>query len=143
MDELVEQTSPRNVLRALVNLPKGVHETYNCLFRRIEASPRAEEIRRFIAVIARAMSPLSVSALEQAMAVQPGQTELDDLERVNVRLLISMSAGLVELDRMESVRFAHQTAYDYIGHQEHEIFRNSQKSLAVTCLSFLQLSDFA
>lgn len=69
MNVLMEQTSPRQVLKILENLPKEVNDIYNNIFGRIDSLRMASEIKKFIAITAYVRRPLHVAELEQACAV--------------------------------------------------------------------------
>ena len=143
MNVLVEQTSPRQVLKVLDNLPREVNNIYDNIFGRINNLRMAPEIRKFIVVVAYVRRPLHVAALEQACAVQPEDTELDELNVSDSGHLASLCAGLIDIDAAGFVRLAHETIGDYIAQHYQNIFTDPESLQPEICLTFLQFSSFA
>lgn len=142
MDVLVKQPTARLIEHALETLPKGITDAYDRIFRIIDSDTTAALVHKFIAIIARAKSLLNVAALEDAIAVQPGDTELDEMNKCDLKHLASLCAGLVDVDRFGFVRFAHETVGEYVDQHSHQTFRESESLLAETCLTYLGLSVF-
>jgi ankyrin repeat domain-containing protein 50 len=90
---------------ALEVLPKEMDEAYDETMSRIEAQP--EEDRKFakhlIAWIVHAFRPLSLEAIQHALAVTPKTNSIDPDDLVDGDILLSLTAGLVVIDAEQSV----------------------------------------
>lgn len=81
MDSLINQTSARNMYRALDRLPEKLSETFDDAMNIIAAQPEEHSIlaNQVISWIFYAKRPLQVAELREALAIEPGDTRLDQL----------------------------------------------------------------
>ena len=100
MDSLVTKTKRKDVRRALESLPPELDGIYEQTIERIEGQGKdySELAKRVFLWVANACRPLSPVELQHAVAVQPGMTELDAEDLDDQDLLVSVCAGLVDLD---------------------------------------------
>jgi hypothetical protein len=100
MDRLIGQHSAAAVRKALENLPKEVDDTYDEAIQRIEgqAQDDRELAKRILAWITFARRPLNMKEFQNAMAVAPGMTSMDDENIIDEDILTSLCAGLVVMD---------------------------------------------
>ena len=101
MDSLVTKTKPKDVRNALDSLPPGLDESYYETLKRIESQvPEYVALaKRILFWTCKTFEPLSPSALQHALAVEPDMTEIDDEDLDDEDLILSVCAGLVVLDK--------------------------------------------
>jgi hypothetical protein len=93
------------VLNALERLPTEIHSAYDIVMERIERLGEydATLARKVLLWVAQARRPLSVAELQHALAVSPGMKEMDTDYVTDEELLISVCAGLVVVDKEQSI----------------------------------------
>lgn len=146
MDVIENETSPNGVRRALKNLPRGINETFDRTFDRIERLGDATigRVKRFISYVAYSNDILTVEALNHAVAVESDDTVLDEDDISFVDDLAPMCAGLIEIGPQPEryVRLAHETIGRYIHESQRAPFSERERPLAIACLTYLRFSSF-
>lgn len=100
MDDLSNQTNIRDLRSRLSQLPSSVDATYRQTLDRISRQPGndVELANKVLCWVTFAYQPLSIRALQQAVTIQLGDTDID-LEALTMEsVLISICAGLVVID---------------------------------------------
>lgn len=79
IDSLVHQTSARNIYKALNHLPEKLNETFHDGLERTRSQPPEHSTlaEQVISWIFCAKRPLRMPELREALAVEPGDTELE------------------------------------------------------------------
>jgi hypothetical protein len=120
MDSFRDKLTVRDVKSALQNLPQG-SDTYDVAYQaameRILAQGEgsSEVARRILTWILCAHRPLSTLELLHALAVEPGDTEVDEDNILETEQLLTICAGLVTIDEQgDSARFIHYTTQEYL-----------------------------
>jgi hypothetical protein len=91
-----------------------------------------------------ALKPLTLKALQHALAVEPEGSELDEEDLPDEELLTSTCAGLVTVDRESNIiRLVHYTTQEYFKRIRTTQFPYAQTSIARTCLLYLSFDAFA
>ena len=87
---------------------------------------------------------MTIKELRCALAVEPGDTDLDEESLPNREYLLSVCGGLVMISgRTETVRFIHYTVQEYFERSGHSQLSSAQTYLATTCITYLSFSTFA
>lgn len=144
LDSLSTKTTMRKLKSALHTLPEGLEETYDEVWRRIESQNRddAELATRVIYWIFYAIMPLTVAGLQHALAVEPGDTFLDNDNITSKDLLVSACAGLVLIQQESgTVEFVHQTTQEYFERTAAQHFPSARKKILRSCLTYLLLDE--
>ena len=146
MTSLATKKDPNAIRKALKTLPEGLHGTYDEVMRRIESQNDDDKqlARRVLFWIFYALRPLTLGELQHALAVEPGELELDEGNIIDGELLASPCAGLVVADRESNiVRLVHYTTQEYLEQNPPDWFSTVQTEIARTCLTYLSFSTFA
>ena len=146
MDSLVNQTSARNIYRALEHLPEKLNDTFDDAMNRAAAQPEEHSIlaAQVISWIFYAKRPLSVVELREALSVEPGDTRLDRSGCHEVELSLDVCCGLVSIDEEDNViRLVHYSLQQYLEDNWKIDYPGSKKGIATTCLTYLMLDDFS
>jgi hypothetical protein len=93
------------VLYALERLPTEIHGAYDIVMERIRQQGESDETlaRKVLLWVTQARRPLSVAELQHALAVLPGMKQMDDDYVTDEDLLVSVCAGLVIVDKEQSI----------------------------------------
>jgi hypothetical protein len=93
--------SENEIVRAIVNLPKGVDETYDQALDRIRSQNDGDQelAKHILSWISLAFRPLSAQELQYALSVVRGMKELQAKDIIFESKLTSVCAGLVVIDQ--------------------------------------------
>ena len=87
---------------------------------------------------------MTLEKLRCALAVEDGDTDLDEEGLPNREYLLSVCGGLVMITGdTETVRFIHYTVQEYLERSRHSQLSSAQTYLATTCITYLSFSTFA
>lgn len=146
LDLLATKTTVRNVKRAMSLLPKEVTDSYDEVMRRIQGQGPDELklARKTLYWIIKAAMPLTLPALQHALAVEPEDSLLDHDSIPSEDLLISVCARMVVM-RPDSrlVELVHYTAQEYLDRKAREYFPEAHEDMLRTCITYLSFRDLA
>jgi ankyrin repeat protein len=146
LDSIASLDNRRSVKRSLQKLPTTYGELYSNAMERIKCQEpeRYARASQVLSWLSYALSPLTVSALQHALSVEPGDTELYQDAMPDAEDLVSVCAGLVTIDEASSViRLVHYTTREYFNQLRHIAFPDGQEIIASTCLTYLSYDDFS
>ena len=148
-ESLANQTCVRGVRSALNRLPTDIFTMYDQTFERIGDQPKenAELGLKVFPLIFSATRHLEIDELRHALAIQPGDTDLDFEALSNSDILLNVTAGLVithhdEDYEQNELRLVHYTLQEYLEINQERLFPDPQLDMARTCLSYLCLNEF-
>lgn len=140
----IEALSTKNTIKAvrtaLQNLPKSLNDTYDNAMSRIENQNEDDRIIAHSALIwvVNAKRPLTVPELQTALAVEPGTSQFDKFNILDIAIILSVCAGLVIIDNQHSVlRLVHYTAQEYLDSIQLQRFPTAQTEITRTLLTVL------
>ncbi|MCJ1385533.1 hypothetical protein MMC17_008656 [Xylographa soralifera] len=146
MDFLAKKSSKKDVREALNNLPATLDNTYDEAMRRIHQQD-AEEVRlatQVLTWISNAFTSLRVRELQFALASVPGATKLDEEALPYEDDLVSVCAGLVDIDSESGViRLVHYTTQKYFERNGEKWFGEASLAIARSSLIYLSLAASA
>lgn len=149
MDSLKNKRSVKAVKTALRNFTSGSAGSYDTSYdeamSRITAQSEDDYklAQKVLTWLVYAIRPLSKVELETVLAVEPGERNLDSDNIIPIADLLSLCAGLVNLDeRARTVRLVHYTAHEYFLRNPQKLLHNPHRALADICVSFLGLEEF-
>ncbi|KAI9765366.1 MAG: hypothetical protein M1840_007446 [Geoglossum simile] len=148
MNTLMDQPTKGDIKQALQHLAKGIDgldETYKQAMERIEGTgSRVQELAKYIlAWIIHAKRPLSTAELQHALAARPRTKNLDIDYLPSVRVLLSVCAGLVTIDKRSGiVRLVHYTTQEYFERTWTSWFPNAQMDITNACVTYLSFDVF-
>ena len=145
VDSLSSKTSVKALKKALDNLPSALDELYDDALRRIRSqdqddSKLAEKALRWVAY---AYRPLSASMLEDAVTIDPEETDYDVEAIPAIDLILDVCSGLLIMDAEASVvRLVHYTAQDYFNAFAESEILGAHASIAAECITYLNFDTF-
>jgi ankyrin repeat protein len=149
MDSFRDKLTVRDVKFALRNLPQGSDAydvTYHDAMERIFAQGKgsSEMARKILGWILCARRPLTTLELLHALAVEPGDTEIDDDNVLETEQLLTICAGLVTIDeRSDNVRFVHYTTQEYLQRNQETWLPDAKIEVARSCTAYLSIDGLA
>ncbi|KAL8648633.1 MAG: hypothetical protein Q9210_004877 [Variospora velana] len=143
---LCRQSSPRMIRENVNALPTGVYATYAEDIGRIEdqSEEDCQLAKRALSYIFTARRPLSVEELRHALAIEAGDTEIDETAFPESETLLNVSAGLIRIDqKSKTIRLVHYTLQEYLEKNSGKFLPDLEHMVAATCLTYLSLDVFS
>jgi ankyrin repeat protein len=143
LDSLVDKMTARDIRGGIENLPRGLEQlskAYDDTIARIERQHpgQARLAQKVVWWITHARRPLFTAELQEALAVQVGDTALAKDNKVIIDELIAVCAGLVTIDIESSiVRLIHYTTDEYFRRSRRDWVVGASEYIASTCLTYL------
>ncbi|KAJ7270945.1 ankyrin repeat-containing domain protein [Mycena rebaudengoi] len=152
IDSLATKSTVKAVREALQNLPEDLEHTYNEAMDRIEAQNKddREIARQTLIWVANAKRPLTVSELQEALAIEPDSKALDVDSLHNIEIILSVCVGLVIVEasqwfgldpRYSIVRLVHLTIQEYLDKVRPTRFPEAQTEITRSCLTYISYNN--
>jgi hypothetical protein len=148
IDAISDSTTVKEVKSTLNTLSKGaaaLDDAYSEALERIEGqrASHCKLAKNVLTWITFAKRPLTTAELSCALAVEPGEAELDPENKPEVDDIVSVCAGLVVVDQESDViRLVHYTTQEYFERISSRLNLDGQLEMAQTCLTYLSFSIF-
>ncbi|VUC20102.1 unnamed protein product [Clonostachys rosea] len=145
MDSLAKKLTRREVRTALGILPKELDETYEQTMQRIQNQDEGQAAlaHKVLYWISCSLRPLTTAELRHALAVEPGDEDLDEDGLYETELMVSVCAGLVTINEENNqIRLVHYTTQSYFERTRIAWFPDAASVIARTCLTYLSFSRF-
>ena len=99
--------------------------------------------RQVLAWITCAKRPLTTLELRHALAIEFGETHLDEDNLTQTEDLIAACAGLVTIDQESDViRLVHYTTQEYFERTQHLWFPDAEVDITLACVTYLSFDAF-
>ena len=137
--------SPKSIRNSLSTLPTKVYDTYENAVTRIkdQSDQDAELAVKLISFVFYAKRPLATDELLHALAVEEGDTELDKTALSEIEILLSISAGLVTLNKKsKTIELVHFTLQEYLEKFHSRLLPGAEAEMAKVCLNYLSFDIF-
>ncbi|OBT72674.1 hypothetical protein VF21_08561 [Pseudogymnoascus sp. 05NY08] len=148
LESLIGKRSPKTLREALKRLPTG-SEAYDYAYKeameRIEGqlADSQELAKQSLAWITCSKRPLTTLELQHALAVEIGQSSLDEENLPEIEDIVSVCAGLVTIDKGSGIiRLVHYTTQEYFERTWTSWFHDAQEDITKTCVTYLLFSTF-
>ncbi|KAF7922343.1 uncharacterized protein EAE97_011085 [Botrytis byssoidea] len=147
-DSLRGKKSPKAMRKALNSLPTGFdayRDAYKDAMERIEGQLDDERdlAKQVLSWIICAKRPLTTAELQEAIAVEIDETELDQENFTEINTMISVCAGLVTVDEESKIiRLVHYTTQEYFERTRDDWFPNAETFIATICVTYLSFETF-
>ena len=139
LDQILAEDDPQDALNALEKLPTDLSEAYSGIISRIEGKKgkTSESTYRILSWIYRALRPLQMRELVEALSIQKGNTNLDPKLFISAKVILRRCEGLVSHDKIsDEVRFTHFTVFEFLEkHCRHKLMRSID--ISKICLKYL------
>ncbi|KFY41877.1 hypothetical protein V494_02746 [Pseudogymnoascus sp. VKM F-4513 (FW-928)] len=148
LNSLLGKRSPKAVRAALKSLPSGssaYDDAYKDTMVRIEGQllDQKDLAQQVLSWITCAKRPLNMSELQHALAVELGESTLDEDNLPQIEDMVSVCAGLVTVDEeSEIIRLVHYTTQEYFERTRETWFPNLETEAAKICVTYLSFDTF-
>ncbi|OBT49911.1 hypothetical protein VE04_09679, partial [Pseudogymnoascus sp. 24MN13] len=148
VDSLLDKTTKSKVRAMLKGLSSGeeaLKKAYDDAIKRIEAQQEgcSELAKRVLTWISYAERPLTTEELCHALAVNPGDTDLDTDNFEDMDDIVSFCAGLVTVDDNSNIiRLIHYTTQEYFLRIRQDWNPTAQQDITTTCLTYVSFEPF-
>lgn len=148
IDSLSGKTTAKEVKSTLATLSKGadaLNDAYHEALERIEGqlAGHSQLAKKALTWIIFAKRPLTTAEICCALAVEPGETDLDPENKPDIDDIVSFCAGLVVVDQKSSIiRLVHYTTQEYFERVSSRLSPDGQVPIAEACLTYLSFSVF-
>ncbi|KAM0717822.1 hypothetical protein Q7P37_006154 [Cladosporium fusiforme] len=147
MDSFQVRLKVKRIKEDLQKLPQGVDAydmAYSDAMERIfgQEEESRDSAKSILSLVLCATRPLHVKALQHALMIEPGDTELDKDNILEIEDVTAICAGLITIDEESgTVRFVHYTTQEYLQRNQHNWLPQAHCEMAHKCLSYLLLRD--
>lgn len=134
----------RHVRNKLDSLPTTLATTYDQAMQRIEDQQldRRDVALKILAWLSYTFRSLSLKELQHAVAIRPGDIQLDQELIMDGSHITALCAGLVILDqRTSAVNWVHYSTKHYFEQIRSVLFSNFHASITMSCATYLTLSE--
>ncbi|KAJ7235793.1 ankyrin repeat-containing domain protein [Mycena rebaudengoi] len=145
----IQSLSTKNTIQdvrdAMKELPKSLDDSYDIAMQRIEAQSEDDRktARSILIWVANAKRPLKVSETIAALSIKPGDKRLNEDNFLDIKIILSVCAGLVIVDKESSVvRLVHYTTQEYLDKIQAKKFSDAQTEITCTLLTFLAFDGY-
>ncbi|KAJ5153393.1 ankyrin repeat-containing domain protein [Penicillium canariense] len=148
IDSLRKKRSIRALKDALSDMPGGsaaYDYAYQDAMHRIESQTLDEKTlsKQVMCWLTCSQRPLTLTELQHALAVKPGERAFDDENLSDIRAMITPCAGLVVFDdRSHIIRLVHYTTQDYFQRTWTRWFPEGHHYIAEACITYLSYDIF-
>ena len=99
--------------------------------------------RKVLAWITCAKRPLTILELRHALAIEVGETHLDEDNLTQTEDLIAACAGLVTVDQESGIiRLVHYTTQEYFERTQNLWFPDAEVDITLACVTYLSFDAF-
>ncbi|KAJ7343961.1 hypothetical protein DFH08DRAFT_701947 [Mycena albidolilacea] len=142
LDSLTEKRTVKEVRKALNNMAGDLDMAYDEVVDRINQQSEGDKklAWRTLSWIIHAKRPLRRAELREALAVEPGATELDPENLPDMDIVLSVCAGLVVVNEEDDkIRLIHYSTELYLqsAHVQAREFPRAQCEITLTCITYL------
>jgi hypothetical protein len=148
LDSLTGKKSPKAIRTKLKKLPTGsgaYDHAYNDAMERIDCqiTDSQELAKQVLAWITCAKRPLTTTELQHALAVEIGESALDEDNLPQIEDMVSVCAGLVTVDdESHIIRLVHYTTQEYFERTKGKWFPNAETDITTICVTYLSFHVF-
>ncbi|KAL8921943.1 MAG: hypothetical protein Q9172_003757 [Xanthocarpia lactea] len=145
VDSLSTKTSVKLLKKALENLSSTLDELYDDAIQRIDTQSQDDRqlARKALRWVAYTYRPLGVLALQEAVAIEPGEDNFDHEGKPPLGLILDVCTGLLTADEEnEIVRLVHYTAQDYFDKLAVSSSQDAHALIAGDCITYLSYKSF-
>ena len=108
-----------------------------------QVKDQEELAKQVLSWITCAKRPLTTSELQHALAVEVGESALDEENLPQIEDIVSVCAGLVAVDKESNIiRLVHYTTKEYFERTQNHWFPNAETDITAICVTYLSFHAF-
>jgi hypothetical protein len=135
---------PRKIVAALATVPTDLHDSYTDVFRRIEekGADCKTLVRKILSWIYYTPHPLLMAELRHAIAIDEGDTDINEDYFLDGPSIIEICESLLSFDKLSGmVTYSHFTVYQFLQRDSTHLLL-APCDLAKVCLTYLNFAQF-
>jgi ankyrin repeat protein len=146
LDALESSPNIRALRENLRTLPVKLNDIYIDALNRIKRQPAAiyNVAIQVLAWVLCAVRPLHIKELQHAIAVEPGDQDMDVEGLTDAAVIVSSCCGLVFVNPLDStVQFVHLTVQEYLSSFRNTWLPRAEHDVGRNCLTYLSFDEFS
>lgn len=135
----------RNLAQKLKSGSEAYDHAYNETMKRIENQTQFSQdlAKRVLSWVTFSRRPLTTTELQNAVAVEIGETEFDETNITDIEELSSVCSGLIVIqEKSQTVKLVHFTAQNYLERTLASWFPGVHEVITDTCVTYLSFDVF-
>jgi hypothetical protein len=134
----------KDLLNKLPTGPKNYDHAYGEAMNRILShdADQRDLALQVLSWITWSRRPLSTSELQCGLAVEVGDTELNEENIYRIDDIVLVCAGLVTVEESGTIRLVHYTAQEYLERTQKQWFPDAQMNITIICVTYLSFNTF-
>ncbi|KAJ5480131.1 hypothetical protein N7530_005640 [Penicillium desertorum] len=149
-ESLIGRRSAKSTRTALKELSDGSNDyaydkAYDNAMGRIQGQLReqADLAIQTLSWLTCARRPLTSLELQHALAIENGESSLDEENMPEIEDILTVCAGLVTLENETGIiRLVHYTTKEYLERKQESFFLLSEKEISTLCISYISFETF-
>ncbi|KAL7802928.1 hypothetical protein V8C43DRAFT_312380 [Trichoderma afarasin] len=144
LDSIVDSKTPESMMDTLEEQSRR-NDTLDAMMTRIRGqdADRRDLAMNTLLWMTFAFHPLKTKQLQHALAVEVGESSLDEANIPDTDYIASVCAGLVVIDaETDTFRFCHKSVDSWVIARGNELFPDARLHLTRVCLTYLSFAAF-
>ncbi|KAL7959281.1 hypothetical protein V8C34DRAFT_313434 [Trichoderma compactum] len=144
LDSIVDSKTPESMVDTLEKQSHR-HDTLDVMMTRIrgQGADRRDLAMNTLLWMTFAFHPLKTKQLQHALAVEIGESSLDEANMPDIDSIASVCAGLVVIDaETDTFRFCHKSVENWIIARGNKLFPDARLYITRVCLTYLSFVAF-
>ncbi|KAK2592122.1 hypothetical protein QQS21_010193 [Conoideocrella luteorostrata] len=145
IEALTQQPTVGHIREALANLPDRLDSIYEQAMMRIrnQGGNLWKLARKTLSWLVVARRVLSTTEVRNAVAIQPGSSELNMLFIPTIEMIGTVCAGLITIDsQSDTVRLVHYTTQQFFEAVGAHWFLDAETAITKICITYLSFNTF-
>lgn len=149
-ESLIGRRSAKSTRTALKELSNGSHDyaydkAYDNAMTRIQGQTREQTdlATQTLSWLICARRPLTSLELQHALAIEEGESSLDEENVPEIEDILAVCAGLVTTENETGIiRLVHYTTKEYLERKQDFFFSSAEKEISTLCVSYISFETF-
>ncbi|KGO63346.1 hypothetical protein PEX1_050930 [Penicillium expansum] len=149
-ESLIGRRSAKSTRTALKELSKGFSDyaydkAYDTAMGRIrgQLGEQTDLAMQTLSWLACARRPLTSLELQHALAIEEGESSLDEENLPEVEDILAVCAGLVTVENESGIiRLVHYTTQEYLERKKDSLFPSAENEISTLCLTYISFDTF-
>ncbi|KAI2725507.1 hypothetical protein CBS147330_8187 [Penicillium roqueforti] len=149
-ESLIGRRSAKSTRTALKELSDGSHDfaydkAYDNAMGRIQGQlgEQTDLAMQTLSWLTCARRPLTSLELQHALAIEEGESSLDEENIPDIEDILAVCAGLVTVENESGIiRLVHYTTQEYLQRKKYMLFPNAENNISTLCVTYISLNTF-
>ncbi|KAJ5157966.1 uncharacterized protein N7500_007617 [Penicillium coprophilum] len=150
LESLIGRRSAKSTRAALKELSKGFDDhtydkAYGNAISRVQGQlgEQTDLAMQTLSWLVCARRPLTSLELQYALAIEEGESSIDEENKPEVEDILAVCAGLVTVENESGIiRLVHYTTQEYLERKKEFLFPNAQDTISILCVTYISFEIF-